>query len=340
MTRYLIHRPAWPHLPIVAILLVLFSFNPLQAQTSNVPPEADKLHVVLLVAGHDEGIGNADMMDIAAMKRTINSAFAKDKNRLVYHDFTGTNAKTGQVFTSKDILARLRNLKIGTNDSVLVFHSGHGGIADKARPEETHILTVDGGQLHRKDIRNILAANVPRALTILTDCCSVFLNAPKPKNVNPVAKPITISIATSAPLMAASSAYGVSPESQLRPLVFDVHMLSAGTLPDTQVQNQVARPNAATVRNLLLRSRGLVNITAAQDGTEALASAKGANPAQAGSAFTVALTRLWYKMDVTYASWPQMFPVLQTETFQASGGAHQARAFQIGAAQQRSEPRR
>src|SRR5207244_2445339 len=57
---------------------------------------------------------------------------------------------------------------------------------------------------------------------------------------------------------------------------------------------QGSKLNTQLDRNLLLRSTGLVSITAAEDGTEAQVSSKGGNPAHAGSAFTVAMTRLWY----------------------------------------------
>ena len=281
MSNHLTRRMFLLTAPVAALLLALAAVSPLSAQaTSSRPAEADRLHVVLLVAGHDSGIGNADLKDIAAMKRTLNAAFASGKKRLAYHDLTGINSKTGKVFTASEILAHLRNMKIGPNDNVLVFHSGHGGIADKNRPEETHILTVDGGQLKRKDIRTILSAKRPRALMILTDCCSTFMKAPR------------------------------------------------GLF--TEIEQPATAPvNVATVRNLLLKPIGIVNITAAKDGTEAKAGSNGPNPGQAGSAFTVALMRLWYRQDATFTTWEQMFPVLRSETFKASGGAHQARAFRI-----------
>jgi hypothetical protein len=281
MNKHLTQRTTLLTAPVAALLLALAAVSPLWAQsTSARPAEADRLHVVLLVAGHDSGIGNADLKDIAAMKRTIDTAFANDKKRVAYHDLTGINAKTGKAFTANEILAHLRNLKIGPNDNVLVYHSGHGGIADKNRPEETHILTVDGGQLNRKDIRTNLSAKRPRALMILTDCCSSFMNAPR------------------------------------------------ALFPELE-QAAPASVNVATVRNLLLKPIGIVNITAAKDGTEAKAGSNGPNPGQAGSAFTVALMRLWYRHDATFTSWEQLFPVLRTETLKASGGAHQARAFRI-----------
>src|SRR5205823_6189863 len=138
---------------VTGALLALQALAPAFAQTGPAhPAEADKVHVVLLVAGADSNIGNADMADIAAMRHAISASFAGDKKRVVFHDLTGKNPATGQHYTGPQILERLKRMKVGHNDTVLVFHSGHGGIQDKKHPEATHILTVDGGQVARKDI--------------------------------------------------------------------------------------------------------------------------------------------------------------------------------------------
>src|SRR4051794_17166177 len=77
---------------VAALLLALQAVSPLLADTNpSRPAEADKVHVVLLMAGNDGDIGNADMKDVAAMKTVINTAFAKDKNRVVMHDLSGLN---------------------------------------------------------------------------------------------------------------------------------------------------------------------------------------------------------------------------------------------------------
>jgi len=248
------------------------------------------------VAGNDSGIGNADLKDVAAMRSAINAAFAKDRKRVVYHDLARVNKKTGKPYSSDEILAHLKSMKVGQNDNILVFHSGHGCITDKNRPEETHILFVDGGSFARKDIRSILWDKQPRALMILTDCCSSFTKAAAVK--------ITLD---------------EEEEQELVEVAF-VDQSRASKGPSL---------NAATIRNLLLKPVGLVNITAAQDGVMAIAGFKGENPGQAGSAFTVALMRLWYSRNATFTSWEQMFPKLRNETNRASGGQHHARAFQI-----------
>ena len=231
-----------------ALILGLQSFSPLWARAGTKgPAEADKLHVVLLVAGNDGDIGNADMKDIAAMKLVLDTSFAVDKHRLVYHDLTGINTKTGSLYTAAEIFSYLREMKIGSNDNVLVFHSGHGYLHHRQEPARRQ-PNPDGGRgplLAEGAVNEIIRAKQPRAYFILTDCCSSFAGA---------------------------------------------SIIGRNVASSIQV-------NVATVRNLLLKPVGTVSITAAEDGTIAVATFKGPNPAKAGSAFTVAMMRLWYTQD-------------------------------------------
>jgi hypothetical protein len=242
--------------------------------------QADKVHLVLLIAGADSAIGKADIKDVASVRNALVGAFAKDKGRLVVHDLTAKNPKTGKYYTGDEVIGSLKSMNIGKNDTVLVYHSGHGGITDPKNPEGTHVLTIDGGTVRRKAIIDTLKIKQPRLLLILTDCCSNFTSLP----------------------------YGAAAESSQPP----AHKL-----------------NIQTVHNLVLKGVGIASITAADDGKSGIAAYKGANPGDAGSAFTVAMMRLWYRQDKTYTTWGEMFPDLREETGKASGGAHYARAFQL-----------
>jgi hypothetical protein len=135
-------------------------------------------------------------------------------------------------------------------------------------------LTIDGGQLERKALVAAAQTHALRALIVLTDCCSSYMN-------------------------------------------------SAVSLDNS-------RPNTNTVRNLLLKAQGFVSITAADDGREAQTGWVGDNPANAGSCFTVALTRLWYRQNVTFSNWKSFFSTLRQETYQVSSHRHLARAFHLG----------
>jgi hypothetical protein len=247
-------------------------------QANRGPDEADKLHVVLLVFGHKGGISAACQKDCKGLKAALEAAFADDAHRLVIHDLTVKNPKTGKVYSSAETLAVIESLNPGGNDNVLVFQSGHGSIGDRNSPELSQRLMMDGGSLTRAQIQRPLEARKPRGIIFLTDCCSGFTKK-----------------------QGAPKATG---------------FVSA------------AAPNLQTIRNLMLRARGVVSITAAEDGKLASASYRGANPGKAGSAFTVAMLRLWFAGE-TYTSWEQFFPALKKETGLASGGRHSARAFRL-----------
>jgi hypothetical protein len=264
---------------LATLLLALGTLSPAWAQPGpGVPAEADKLHVVLLVDGSD-GNGPACLKDVEGMRAALEAAFAKDPQRLVLHDLAGKNPKSGKLYTPAEVMQYLMGLKVGKNDNVLVFHSGHGGILDRKGPEASFVLTIDRGKLYRLEIQKVLQESQPRAVICLTDCCSSFVRE-----------------------QAAANGQAL----QLAPAF-----------------------NAATIRNLLLRPVGLVSVTAAEDGTAGIAAYYGPNPGQAGSAFSVALLRLWYG-ETTYDSWEQFFPALRTETGAASNGSHFARAFHLG----------
>lgn len=268
---------------LAVLLLGVQTCNLAQAQTRPTrPAEADKLHVILLVNGTDKSIGVTCLHDIQGMRSTLAAAFAKDTKRIVIHNLAGKNGRTGKLFSDQEVMAYIKNMKIGNNDNVLVYHSGHGGCSDPKNPEKSHGLAIDGGTVNRFDIETTLWNKKPRAVIVLTDCCSVFPAGSE----------------------GASATSGTG-----RPA------------PD--------KLNVQTVRNLLLKTTGLVSITAADNGKEASSGHVGPDPAKADGAFTVALLRLWYRQDVTYTSWRQFFPALRTETGKASGGKQFAHAFRL-----------
>jgi hypothetical protein len=91
----------------------------------------------------------------------------------------------------------------------------------------------------------------------------------------------------------------------------------------------VVGPNVASVRNLFLKARGLIDITAAQAGGTAQATHVGPNAPGAGSAFTVALLNLLSDPTQTFTAWQDFFPRLRRETQASSNGAHQPEVFHL-----------
>jgi hypothetical protein len=136
------------------------------------PPEADKLQVVILVFGHKGGISAACQKDCKGIKSILEAAFAEDPERLVIHDLSAVNPKTGKYYTRDETLEVIKGLKPGKNDNVLIFQSGHGSIGNAKDPEMSHRLTMDGGTLTRAQVQGPIEAMKPRGIIFLTDCCS------------------------------------------------------------------------------------------------------------------------------------------------------------------------
>lgn len=137
--------------------------------------EASKLHVVMLVYGPKTNFGDACRKDVQAMRTMLEQGFGAKSDRIVYHDFTGKNPITDLPWAPWEITAALKQIRLGANESILLFHSGHGCVRNEATPEQTFELDIDSGGVSRQELLNILKAQRPRGLIVLTDCCSSYV---------------------------------------------------------------------------------------------------------------------------------------------------------------------
>jgi hypothetical protein len=239
--------------------------------------EAARLHLILLGDENDPAIGWNCTQDVDAVRRLFLQAFAGQPGRLVIHDLTGDAWSPSRVL---DFL--YGRLDLGPNESVLLYHSGHGSILVADQPYEGSLLLLNSGaKIRRADLRQALERQHPRALILLTDCCSSYF------------------------------IYGRAVPEQ------------SGWKPTTPALTW------ATVRNLLLRTRGQIDLTAAGPGTTASAGHDGFDTTGAQSAFTDALLRLWTDPSRVFTSWREFFPVLQEQTYEASAHHHRAYAFTL-----------
>jgi hypothetical protein len=140
--------------------------------------EADKVHVVLLVYGKDGQFGAACRKDVHAFAKMLDQGFEQKADRLEFHDYTGLNPTNFRPWTPKEVLADLARMQVGTNDSIVLYHSGHGMIVDPKSPESSQIMVTNEGPIQRGDLLRVLNAHHPRGLVLLTDCCSSFPETP------------------------------------------------------------------------------------------------------------------------------------------------------------------
>jgi hypothetical protein len=94
------------------------------------------------------------------------------------------------------------------------------------------------------------------------------------------------------------------------------------------IENTLPRFNRETIRNLFLRFRGLVDITAAEVGTTEANGNSLNDFAGARGAFTAAFLKIACDGRV-FNSWAEFFPVLRDMTFVSSGNHNRAHCFTL-----------
>ena len=74
-------------------------------------------------------------------------------------------------------------MQVGSNDAIVVYHSGHDMFVDPKTPELSQIVLTDEGPIQRGDLLRILNAKRARGLILLTDCCSSYPEAATARQV-------------------------------------------------------------------------------------------------------------------------------------------------------------
>jgi len=132
------------------------------------PELASKLHVVLLADLGCPNHGASFRNDLETVKKFLKQAIP-DANIIDL---------TGQEWTPTKVLDHLGQLKIGSNDNVLVYHTGHGVMLKEKQGDSHYMVLWDqpdhNDLLSRDKLRATLLGHRPRGLIMLSDCCSGF----------------------------------------------------------------------------------------------------------------------------------------------------------------------
>ena len=67
-----------------------------------------------------------------------------------------------------DILNQLKGFRVGTDDTLMFYFTGHGEVDDKG-----HYLNLEMGKLYRSRIMETMLGKHPRLAVLITDCCNV-----------------------------------------------------------------------------------------------------------------------------------------------------------------------
>jgi|SRR5581483_3721118 len=144
-----------------ALALQLFSGS----AYAQVPGDA-KVHLILTGYTKQDNVGIACQKDIDAMKNVFQQAFSRSE--LVVHELHG------DAWSGTQVMNYLSTMVVGRNDVVVFYHSGHGGGMIHGKEKDSHMLSLNLGDVNRGQVRNLLQAKQPRGLIILTDCCSAY----------------------------------------------------------------------------------------------------------------------------------------------------------------------
>ena len=247
------------------------------------PKEAERVHFLLATDTRDASAKTLGLdLDRDNMKKIIGDSMkacgyqegSKGKYTITVHDATQMSEKM--------VLDHYRKLKVGDNETLVFYFTGHGGFY----PEKGHLLAMrnfynlGGGKqlikyatVDRKELLMAMARHNPRGIIVLSDCC-------------------------------ASS---------------DVPVFSAARInpPNPAFKAKLKNQGKGEVfRDLFFRTRGVVNITAAMTGTPARGDRE-----KGGSHFTVALAHLLRESPQLFddngdnvVEWSEFFPRLTTLT--------------------------
>lgn len=140
--------------------------------------EAVRLRV-LIVADTDAKEGAACGLDASNLKAVLEAGLKKQKLEGRYT----IDTVTGRDVSPAHVLKYYKDLKVGTNDALVFYYSGHGAYHTK----KGHLLTFNQGDLPRASVLAAMQKHRPRLTVVLTDCCAIYDDIPLPKPNAPAA---------------------------------------------------------------------------------------------------------------------------------------------------------
>jgi Caspase domain len=137
------------------------------------PNEAARVRF-LIVADTDAREGAACGLDAGNLKAVLEAGLKKQKLDGRYT----IDTLSGRDVTANRVLKYYEGLKVGANDALVFYYSGHGAYSTK----KGHLLTFLQGDLARANVLTAMQRHKPRLTVVLTDCCAVYddLNVAKP----------------------------------------------------------------------------------------------------------------------------------------------------------------
>jgi hypothetical protein len=254
---------------------------------------------ILIVADTDAREGAACALDANNLKAVLVAGLKKQKldGRFTIDMLTGRNV------SAENVLKHYRELKVGTNESLVFYYSGHGAY----HSQKGHLLTFSQGDLARSTLLAAMHKQKPQLTVVLTDCCAILDDAPatkpgggvvvtpggppvrrglevadeppsgappRPKDYKPPLK-VGEAPVSEAPHPPRPANYRPPPPIEIGPNDAAIHakgvILSTGDGP-LPLQSIVEQTDGEVMRHLFYRHSGVVDINGCQRGKAAFAA--------------------------------------------------------------------
>ncbi len=162
---------------LLAAAAVLWLF----AQGSPAFADTKELHVLLIVdtnaskrGGEDNVMRPAMQANLKRMQDLINDVYASDNARL--KDRLFLNIITGDDVSPAKIREFFQKMPYNADRAWLVYYAGHGG----TDPDKGHYFATSGGDILRAEVYHLVDDLGPRAIFLMSDCCSNYAPATIP----------------------------------------------------------------------------------------------------------------------------------------------------------------
>ncbi|TAH18584.1 MAG: caspase family protein [Cytophagales bacterium] len=130
-------------------------------------PKAATMKVILVIcdnyiSAENNGIAQSVRVDMGTMTQLFNVLEKRNIIKVEKTVLQGTKA------TIDNIRAAMKNLQVGTDDVIMFYFSGHGGMQNG----KTFLFTADEKELQRSEIEAVFNSKPARLKMIITDACS------------------------------------------------------------------------------------------------------------------------------------------------------------------------
>ena len=158
-------------LQLTLVILLLLASGMFMTTTA----DAQNVHALLIIMDADGSIGPEMKLDQGTVEKFlsyVNTFYPVKKEAYL--------SSMGRA-RGNDVLNWIRSVRPGSDDVVLVYYTGHGGMVSNT--DRRTFLNLEDGRLYRSDLENAMKSVSCRLKLLITDACSSAPDPPGGKTV-------------------------------------------------------------------------------------------------------------------------------------------------------------